>query len=304
MKLIIFSIIGVLALTASYFFYGLTAVSGDIEIYSVSVKVGEGFRDIAANLENQKIVISATSFKMYALFTGAAHRLKPGEYLLSPSWSTPKIIQKLVEGPVEDVKVVIIEGETVKDINKKLQFLGILKGKESLSEKMEGRLFPDTYRFFPNSSVEDIVAKFSNNFKKKVSSVNSQTLIMASLIEKEVPFYGDRFLVSGILWKRFKIGMPLQVDATICYAKFRSSVGCYPLSKEDFQINSRYNTYKYNGLPPAPIGNPGFNAIQAALNPQTSDYWYYLSDPKTKRTVFARTLDEQNDNRVRYLTRD
>ncbi len=300
MRLIIFTIIGVLALTSSYFFYGLTAASSDPTIFPISIKSGMGFRDIATDLENRTIIRSSTSFKMYALLAGAAHRLKPGEYLLSSSWNTPELIKKLVEGPVEDISVTIVEGETVKDINKKLQSLGILRNK-SLSEKLEGYLFPDTYRFFPNSSAKEVEEKFSSNFKKKASSIDYKTLIMASLIEKEVPFYGDRFLVSGILWKRLKAGMPLQIDATICYAKMRTFARCYPLSREDFQINSRYNTYKYQGLPPAPIGNPGLNAIQAALRPQNSEYWYYLSDPKTKRTIFSKTFEEHNENRAKYL---
>ena len=120
MKLIIFTIIGVLALTSSYFFYGLTAASNDPVVFPISIKSGAGFRDIATDLEGRMIIKSATSFKLYALLAGAAHRLKPGEYLLSSSWSAPKLIQKLVEGPVEDIAVTIVEGETVKDINKKL----------------------------------------------------------------------------------------------------------------------------------------------------------------------------------------
>ena len=300
MKLIIFSIIGVLALTSSYFFYGLTSASNDPAIFPVSIKSGAGFRDIATDLEGKMIIKSATSFKLYALLAGAAHRLKPGEYLLSSSWSAPELVKKIVEGPMEDIAVTIVEGEAVRDINKKLRSLGILRDK-SLSEKLEGYLFPDTYRFFPNSSLKEVEEKFSSNFKKKIPSIDYKTLIMASLIEKEVPFYGDRFLSSGILWKRLKAGMPLQIDATICYAKMRSSTDCYPLSREDFQINSRYNTYKYYGLPPAPISNPGLNAVQAALHPQNSEYWYYLSDPKTKRTIFSKTFEEHNENRAKYL---
>jgi len=206
-----------------------------------------------------------------------------------------------------DIEVTIIEGETVRDINTKLHELGVLRDGEAIQKELEGYLFPDTYRFFAQSSAEDVVEKMRAHFVEKtgyelpLTDEQKEVLIMASLIEKEVPRSDDRFLVSGILWKRFSIDMPLQIDATVCYAKYETSVGCTPLKRSDFSVDSRFNTYKYFGLPPAPISNPGLTAIEAALNPKKSEYWYYLSDPDTKRTVFAATLDEHNDNRAIYL---
>ena len=100
--------------------------------------------------------------------------------------------------------------------------------------------------------------------------------------------------------KRLKLGMTLQVDAAVCYLKARNG-RCYPLGKNDFAVDSLYNTYLYRGLPPAPIANPGLSAINAALNPAPSSYIYYLSDPKTGKTVFSETLEEHNENRRKYL---
>jgi UPF0755 protein len=104
--------------------------------------------------------------------------------------------------------------------------------------------------------------------------------------------------------KRMNVGMKLQMDATLCYMKevvAQAPLPCYPLTSLDFKYDSPYNTYLYKGLPPGPIGNPGTSSIRAALNPRPSPYWFYLSDPLTKRTVFSETLDEHEDNRVKYL---
>ncbi|OGY62790.1 MAG: hypothetical protein A2745_00760 [Candidatus Harrisonbacteria bacterium RIFCSPHIGHO2_01_FULL_44_13] len=304
--------LGFSALIISFFLYFLQSPSGVEQSKEFRVVKGEGLAEIAAGLEADYLIRSPAAFKIYAFVSGSARHLKPGDYFLSPSWSVPKIVKKLVAGIPEDVIITVIEGETVADINVKLGILGILREEEELAQKLEGYLFPDTYRFFLDSSLEEIEKKFSENFNKKALSTletktsyqlpvtDYQILIMASLIEKEIPFSDDRFLVSGILWKRLKSGMALQVDASICYAKLRTSSGCR-LSKSDFDIDSVYNTYKYAGLPPTPIGNPGLDAIYAALHPRPSEYWYYLSDPKTKKTIFSETLDEHNDNRAKYL---
>ena len=103
--------------------------------------------------------------------------------------------------------------------------------------------------------------------------------------------------------KRLAAGMKLDIDATICYLKkiLKGQSSCYPLSPEDFKIESPYNTYLHIGLPPGSIGSPNISAISATMNSITSPYWYYLNDPKTGKTIFAKTLDEQNANRRIYL---
>ena len=109
-------------------------------------------------------------------------------------------------------------------------------------------------------------------------------MIIASMLEKEIPDDGEREIAAGILEKRLKNKMPLQIDATIIYLKCGGRfLNCAPLQKSDYKIDSPYNTYIYQGLPPAPISNPSLRAILAAIRGKDSSYWYYLSDPKTKR---------------------
>ncbi len=179
---------------------------------------------------------------------------------------------------------------------------------------LEGYLFPDTYyikeqRAESNEQrLEEIVRKMLDNFDKKLNQelrneINQQgktifeIVTMASLLEKEVRIFEDKNIVSGILWKRLKNNIPLQVDATITYITGKKTT---KVSKQETQIDSSYNTYKYGGLPLGPISNPGLETILAAVYPESSDYWYYLSTPEGE-TIFSKTLEEHNIAKAKYL---
>ncbi len=277
---------------------------------------GEKFSSITARLKSAELVRSQSALKIFSFLTGSAWRLKPGSYNLAPTMSVPEILMALVAGEKE-IEATIPEGSTIYDIDallteKNILPLGVLINYASSTSELEGRLFPDTYRFFLNSSPAEVVQKFKNNFAAKAAPLltaaktPTSTLILASLLEREVPDYEDRRVVAGILLKRLAERIPLQVDATICYAKEIKAgynVPCLPFTDIDFKIDLAYNTYLYKGWPPSPIGNPGLHAIKAALAPKASDYWYYLSDPVSKRTIFSKTLDEHSRNKVKYLAR-
>ncbi len=304
-----------------YFASSLRPASAAGRPADFEIRSGQGFDEIGDNLQAAGLIRSATVFKAYAVLNGSALRLKPGLYSIDPAWSTPVILEKLVAGASREAEVVIPEGATIYAVDDILADAGVIEPGELINfpktlsganPLVEGRLFPDKYRFFLKTPVEDVVSKMIQNFESKVDPLLAglspakelQILILASLIEKEVPQETDRRIVAGILEKRLEAGMPLQVDATICYIKqvlAAAVVPCYPLSKSDFKINSPYNTYLYKGLPPGPIGNPGTEAIQAVRQAGSSPYWFYLSDPKTGKTIFAKTLDEQNNNRAKYL---
>lgn len=182
-----------------------------------------------------------------------------------------------------------------------------------VSSSLEGQLFPDTYYFYASSTVDEVVQKMTDDFVAKAGplfasttpSQEKQDLIIASLIEKEVASSTDQAIVAGIIDKRLAAGYYLDIDATICYAKQQaaptSTAGCSPLTAADLKIDSPYNTYTHHGLPPTPIGNPDVAAITAALNPATSSFWYYLTDPKTGATIYATTLAQQEANQKKYL---
>lgn len=190
---------------------------------------------------------------------------------------------------------------SVKDFSQEFSFL---KDKPK-SSNLEGYLFPDTYEVLASDSLEAVIRKILDHFDKKMtpdlkSEIAKQNksifeiITMASLIEKEVRIFEDKKTVSGVLWKRLEIGMPLQVDASIIYITGRD------MTREQTYINSPYNTYKNKGLPPGPISNPGLESILAAVYPTESNYLYYLSTPSGK-TIFSRTLEEHNIARNKYL---
>lgn len=188
----------------------------------------------------------------------------------------------------------------------KYDFLGALPD----GAGMEGYLFPDTYFIDEEETGATLASKFLNNYQKRVSQVFSEqvagdqrslhrAMIIASLLEREVPNAQDRGLVAGIIEKRLELGMALQIDATICYLKEPKE--CLPITAEELALESPYNTYLHKELPPGPIGNPGFEAISAALSPEKSSYLFYLSDPQTKQTVFSVDYEEHLLNVNKYL---
>lgn len=316
----------------AYFFYLMGPISfadASPTGQTLIVGAGTGFTQIAQMLRDQNLIRSGTAFKLYSIFSGSAHMLKAGTYIFTSALSVPEIMKNLVNGP-QDIPVLISEGKTLREIDQQLTKLDLLAPGSVASfpirtltadypflrgvKTLEGFLFPDTYRIAPGSTAEAIIRKFLDNFKNKVlpellagrnfQNADYQTLIAASFIEKEIPPNSDRFLVAGIIGKRLKIGMALQIDATVAYAKCQilpEGQNCQPLTKADYKLKSAYNTYFYQGLTPAPISNPGLNAIIAANHPKASDFLYYLSDPATQKTVFSKTLEEHNVNRVKYL---
>jgi len=298
------------------------------------VESGQSLQKISQNLKNQQFLNSRYPFYFYVLIKGKDKELKPGYYSLSPSDSFMDIADKIIEGKNLKEEITIIEGWNLKDIGEYLEAKGIISQAEdfygsdsSIAEKdfseefdflkdkpkdllLEGYLFPDTYEINKGASIEEIVSKMLDNFDQKLTpdlreEIKKQNktifeiVIMASLLEKEVKTKEDKELVSGILWKRLENKIPLQVDATITYITGKKTV---KVSKEETQIDSPYNTYKYLGLPFGPICNPGLESILAAIYPQDSEYLYYLSTPEGE-TIFSKTLEEHNLNKAKYLSK-
>jgi len=301
----------------------------------LAIGKGEGLREISFDLEKEGLIKSRLFFRIYVLSKGVSKNLQAGNYSLSPSMTIPEITKKIVSGDVIKEKITILEGWNLKDIadyveNNNLgskeelfQITGypenqsgskdysdifpFLKDKPT-DTNLEGYIFPDTYEIQRNKeTLETIIIKALKNFDKKLNSdlrqeIKSQNktvfdiLIMASLLEKEVKTFEDKKIVSGILWKRREHGWPLQVDATLTYITGKKSS---ELTKEDLELPSHYNTYKYSWIP-GPICNPGLDSILAAIYPEKSDFWYYLSTFDGK-TIFSKTLEEHNLAKAKYL---
>ena len=313
--------------TAGYFFYGLQPADAGTVKSDFKIEKGESFKSVGARLSQESLVKSITVFKMYALLSGRAQKIQPGNYELSNAMSLPEIVATITSAKRGDILLTIPEGATLRDIADALEDAGVIAKKSELVEfpvsslrvdypflaratSLEGFLFPETYYFEKNSSADVVARKMLSVFASRAWPLLSESrdwyerLILASYLEREVPEYEDRTLVAGLLLKRISLKMPLQVDATLSYAKCNGALkGCDEIRvfRSDTAIASPYNTYKRLGFSPTPIANPGEVAIRAALAPKESPYLYYLSAPDTQETYFSRTLKEHNEKREKYL---
>src|SRR3989339_1358697 len=266
---------------------------------AIVIEKGTGLAEISGKLKKEGFIKNKYAFALYARVLGKSKKIKYGKYLFNEPVSVFSLTSRLAKGEFgfKPVKVMVAEGVTIKDISEQFGDFENFDKEEFLEKavNLEGYLFPDTYLFLPFAETEQIIGTMTDNFKKKAGDIGKDIVIMASLIEKEVPDSGDRKIVSGILWKRLELGMALQVDAVFPYITGKREV-----LLDDLKIDSPYNSYLHKGLPPGPISNPGLDAIEAARNPQETPYLYYLSG-KDGKTRFAKTFSEHLRNKEKYL---
>jgi UPF0755 protein len=235
----------------------------------------------------------------------------------------------MANGDVVRDRIVIFEGWDINDIAKYLESRDICKQdyfisltKKDYSDKfdflvdkpknadIEGYLFPDTYLFPLDVSATAVVAKMTDTFTSKTLGLSPQgpnltyaeTVTLASILERETKTDAERPIVAGILVNRLNARMPLQVDASVQYAIGTPKDWWPILALTDLKINSPYNTYKFAGLPPAPIANPGLSSLKAAFAPTANDYWYYIHD-SSGQIHYAKTLSEHSANVAKFLGR-
>jgi len=267
----------------------------------VKIEKGWGLSEVGQKLKDEGLISNKWMFVLYVWIRGYNNHLQAGEYLLSPKMSMFKIAKTIALGEVNPnwVKITIPEGWTNKQIEERLIKNEVIGSDDKLSTELQGYLFPDTYYFYRGTGVDSVVKKMRENFDKKVGKDTKYDILkMASILEKEVISDEDRAIVSGIFWKRIKNSYPLQSCATIAYILGKEKL---QYSYADTRVKSPYNTYLNIGLPPTPINNPGLSAIKAALNPKQTDYNFFLTDPATSKTIFSKTLEDHNANKVKYL---
>lgn len=283
------------------------------------ISKGDSSAKVARLLAEQNLIRNRFIFITYAVATGQEKKFQAGRYQLSSGMNIPQIVGMFANGLAEsnDVAVTIPEGFNVFEIDKKLSESNLIKPGVFFAQArhLEGFLFPDTYRFDQEETLQGIIKKMQANFDEKIKEKpNRQQLIVASLLEKEVQQPEEMALVAGIIYKRLSLGMLLQIDATITYgvcldnSTVKQSTGNYgfcDVSKVGvanfLNQDSPYNSYRRPGLPPGPISNPGQEAIKAAMHPAASDYLFYLTSRSDGQTIFSRTSAEHERNRAKYL---
>lgn len=278
------------------------------------VKNGESLDSIAKNLVNENLIRNKIVFYLVVKQKGIDKKIQAGDFRLSTAMNVYQIADNLTHGTL-DVWVTLIEGLRKEEIAQVIsQNLGIPET-EFLKYAKEGYLFPDTYLIPNEATAESVVQILENNFESKFDPIIQQkakakgltlteTIILASLVEREARLNKDRPLVASVILNRYKVGMKLDIDATVQYALgYQSAEKTWwkkNLTLDDLKIDSLYNTYKNAGLPPTPISNPGLAAIQAVVSAPETDYLYYLSD-KNGKMHYGKTIEEHNENVRRYL---
>jgi UPF0755 protein len=313
--------------------------SGTPEKFTVAP--GENIKEIGRGLQKAGLIKSEFHFKAYIWQTKNSAKIQAGIYQLSQRMTIKDIVAALSAGKIinEEKEITIIPGWDLRDIYKYLQAQPItsstafyqLSGEPEkkyasgklpdfsqdfsvLADKpksygLEGYLFPDTYRIFNQATARDVIEKMLSNLDAKftpamrtdVTRQNRtiyQVITLASIIEKEVRETEDMKIVSGVFTNRLAIGQTLGSDATLSYILGDNNAAH---SIEQTKIDSPYNTYRYAGLPPGPICNPSLDAIIAAIYPAPTDYYFFLTDPKSGQTIFSKTLAEHNRNKAKYL---
>ena len=331
----------------------------------VVIKEGQGVYAIADILKEDGVIENKFVFIVYTLITGNEKKLQAGRYIFRPRTTVPIVVYSMAKGLAEsdDTIITVPEGFNVFDIDKRLNSSG-LTGDSDFVKKYygdEGYFFPDTYRLHnlqftiynlqtknlneQNQSQDGLVTELANkmlaNFKSKTTeafgslSVQKQreTIIIASMLEKEAKTKNDMRLIAGIIKNRLEQGILLQIDAAVAYGACLKLSGLSPDNlrnskfetlnpkqiqssntqvykycdvsqvrvADEIKIDGPYNTYIRAGLPPGPISNPGLKAIQAALKQADTDFLYYLSTRDGSQTIFSKTAAEHAANRRRYL---
>ncbi len=277
------------------------------------IKTGEGIREISNNLKKNGLIRDPIVFFLLVRQNGFDKQIQAGDFRLNPSMNANQVAENLTHG-ILDIWVTIPEGlraDEIADILKQKIPSYNQTWRKSL-EQNEGYLFPDTYLIPKDADINLILSLFKNNFDKKYAEVENQkttnltkdqTIIVASMVEREAKTAKERPLVASVIINRLNLGMKLDIDATIQYALgYQQNTKTWwkkDLTADDLSINSPYNTRLNAGLPPTPISNPGILSIQAALNPANTDYLYYMTDAKGV-THFAKTIEQHNANIQKY----
>jgi len=300
------------------------------ESFSISIEKGMPAKEIATLLKNKDLIRNETTFYYYVRFTGADKSIIAGRYDLNKSMNVPDILEQITKIGSSEATLTVQEGLTISDIDDKLANLDVIEDGEfeqavksfdnyenywfldreaqkDLEFPLEGYLYPDTYFIdVVDFSSENLIVLMLDNFENKFATLRNDfesqersmhdLITMASILQREVRTPDDFETVAGILWKRLDSNWHIGADATILYITKKNTI-----SAEDLEIDNPYNTRLHVGMPPGPICNPDIEHIEASINPEDSDYWYYLTTLDTGEVIYARDNDEHNVNKAKYL---
>jgi len=287
----------------------------DVELV---IAPGTGVARIAEQLQEAGLVRSALVFRAVVRLENMDGKLQAGSYSLTTGMTPTELVSALSLGRDDSNRITILEGWRREEIAAYLESRDLVNVNADefleLTAGKEGMLFPDTYLIPEQITTEQIVALLTNTFDEKVmrsledqiensTMTTNEIVTLASIVEREARGYEDRRHVAGILLNRLRIGMALQADATMQYARgYDPTTQSWwsPPRPEHKSIQSPYNTYQQPGLPPGPICSPSLSSIQAVLDPNPSDDLFYIHT-SSGDVYYAKTYEEHNANIRRYL---
>lgn len=290
-KAIALSLLGVIVVMAGLFIYLLGPANAQTTDKQDFVVVsGSSTAAITQDLAKKHLIRS--SFALFIFLRASGTKILPGTYELSPAESSSVIAKRLLMGEFKTVKVTIIEGwrltqmETYFVTEKKLTQL---HGFAESAQTDEGYLFPDTYDVKVDITTAEMIALMKDNFTKRTTdlTITPEVVSIASIVEREAKSDSERSAIAGVYTNRLKKGMRLQADPTIQYAKGNWEAVTVAEYKS---VISPYNTYLNDGLPPTPICSPGLASLTAAAHPAVHDYLYFFH--AKGQTYFSKTLEE------------
>ena len=332
----------IIALIATYFIL-LTPSSKSNKVITFTVKKGDGKEKIVDNLKDAKLIRSKYAAIIYLVISGNKN-LQAGSYEFSRDMSTQDIIKSLNSGDVikefkPSVKITLKEGvtlkeymklisdetnidfdEAIKNVNDKSFLKGLIADywfltndilDDDIYYALEGYLFPETYEFYKETTVEQVIRRILNVTNEKLSPLKEEIkkskysvheiFTIASIAEKEANKYEDRKMVTQVINKRLELNMSLGMDVTSYYGVQKSMKET--LTKVDLNDENPYNTRvtTFIGLPVGPICNPSIGSIKAALEPADTDYLYFVADVDTGKVYFAKDIDGFNELVRRYI---
>jgi UPF0755 protein len=308
--------------------------AGGAKSVLITVDKGESATDIGNALAAAGVVRSARLFEVLVGVTGVQDSLEAGEYDFDPGLPAIEVVRRIAAGKTASREVTIPEGLRVEQVGDLLQQANVVSASEFMAalvksrynvpflaqlpdNDLEGFIFPASYEFSRSESATQVVQAmlqaFQDNVADKVQLEGQdltldQVVTLASIVEREAVVPSDRPLIASVYLNRLHAGIPLQADPTVQFAlgDAAGSVKQYgwwksELSLDDLKVESPYNTYVNEGLPPGPIANPGLDSIEAVIRPAQTDYLFFVATPDG-HSVFAKTLEEHLKNVQKYGT--
>lgn len=332
-RFLIFLLLVILGLggAAAWLWHSLNTPYGNFQPPGVFVDIPKGAseRAISRLLAQQGVIQNEYAFDALCRYR-SRRKLQAGEYYFDHPQNAFAVFDTIAAGRIYEISVTIPEGFNTFQIAGLLESKGLttrdaflaaaadptpIRDLDSDVPGVEGFLFPATYQFPRHVTPQQIIAKMTDHFRTEWNSLIAETsspdaiitktpnpkhvVTLASLVESETPKFSERPIIAGVFENRLRIHMALGCDPTVVYALEKKGLYKGTLTLPDLRVDSPYNTYRYAGLPPGPITNPGETSLRAALHPAATDALYFVADTEGGH-LFAKTLSEHNSNVARY----